>query len=240
MQDVFRSRGVSSRRLLLCAAAIALSVPFALGSCSPPEADDGSASNSLPDSTGRGTLAAKPSVTGPLVPTAPVAAGGLSLDATLSYSASELVATYTVTNSDDRAHLVIDRIPARLGSSQIDADTIDPEHAWVLMAGGRVRVTKQAFPIASDTRLIDEPAIGAHVLEPGASLTGTAVAPLPPTLDVPGVEFTVPRAPIDPNATEWEFCVQVATVEQPRDVVPVRELAGSALLCSPPARLPAG
>jgi hypothetical protein len=163
----------------------------------------------------------------------------VTLAATLSHSAAQLVATYTVTNSTDHAQLVIDRIPATLGSSQVDADTINSEHAWVVMANGRVRVTKQAFPIVPDTHFIAEPAIGAHVLEPGESLTGPAVAPLPPTLDVPGVEFTVPREPIDRNATEWEFCVQVATVAEPREVVPVNEVADGPLLCSPPTRLPA-
>lgn len=174
------------------------------------------------------------------MPTAPVAGGGLSLNATLSHSSTQLMATYTVTNSDDQVHLVIDRIPATLGSSRLDPDTLNPQHAWVLMAKSRIRVTKQAFPIAPDTRFIGEPVIGAHVLEPGATLTGSAVAPLPPRLDVPGVEFTVPREPIVPSATEWEFCVQVAMVAQPRDVVPVNEVADGPLLCSQPARLPTG
>jgi hypothetical protein len=235
------SRRVRHFRLLL--PAVALAVPLALVSCSQPPADDDAVGpgSSIPTTlVQRPTLTAKPTRTGPLVPTAPVTGGGLSLGATLSHSSTQLVATYKETSSDDRVHLVIDRIPATLGSSRVDPDTIAADHAWVLMANGRVRVTKQAFPIAPDTRFIAEPAIGAHVLEPGASLTGTAVASLPPTLDVPGVEFTAPREPIDPNATEWEFCVQVAMVAQPRDVVPVNEVADGPLLCSPPARLPTG
>jgi hypothetical protein len=215
---------------------LALAVPLLLGACGQPETDVVTPGSGAPSLL---TQTTKPSVTGPLVPTAPAPTGGVTLDATLSHTSTRLVATYTVTNSTHHAELVIDRIPATLGSSRVETDTLDPEHAWVLMADGRVRVTKQAFPIAPDTRFSAAPAIGAHVLEPGASLTGTAAAPLPPTLDVPGEEYTVPRTAIDPNATEWQFCVQVATVAQPRDVVPVSEVADGPLLCSPPARLPA-
>lgn len=162
---------------------------------------------------------------------------GVTLDATLRSTGSQLVADYTVSNATGRTVLVVDRIPRSLGASRIDAADIPPDHAWVVMAADVIRVSKQAFPIAPNVRFIADPVIGGHVLGPGASTRGTATAPLPPELHVPGPEFQAPRTPVSPRADTWQFCVQVAEVEQPRDVVPVSTVAHSPLLCSAPRPL---
>jgi hypothetical protein len=167
----------------------------------------------------------------------PTGLPGVTLDATLRSSGSQLVADYTVSNATGRTVLVVDRIPKSLGGSRLEAADISPDHAWVVMAADVVRVSKQAFPIAPNVRFIADPVIGGHVLRPGASTRGTATAPLPPELHVPGPEFQAPRTPVSPKAETWQFCVQVAEVEQPRDVVPVSTVAHSPLLCSAPRPL---
>lgn len=167
----------------------------------------------------------------------PTGLPGVSLDAALRSTGSQLVAEYKVTNSADHPVVVIDRIPESLGSSMLEASDIASHHAWVLMAGNVVRVTKQAFPIKPDIRFIAEPVIGGHVLGSGASTTGAAQVPLPPSLDVPGPEFEAPRTPIRQGADMWQFCVQVAEVDQPREVLPVSTVANAPLLCTSPQSL---
>ena len=169
----------------------------------------------------------------------PTALPGVALDATLRSTGSRLVAEYVVTNSSTRPVVVVDRVPTSLGSSMLDAADIDPDHAWVVMAGTVVRVTKQAFPAAAGIRFIADPVIGGHVVAPGGVTKGTATAPLPPVLDVPGREFEAPRTPIAQTADTWQFCVQVADVDQPREVVSVSAVAHAPLLCTEVRPLPA-
>jgi hypothetical protein len=167
----------------------------------------------------------------------PTGLPGVALEATLRSSGSQLVAEYKVTNAADHPVVVVDRIPESLGSSVLEASDIAPGRAWVVMAGNVVRVTKQAFPIKPDVRFIAEPVIGGHVLKPGASTMGTAQVPLPPRLDVPGPEFEAPRTPIPQGPDTWQFCVQVADVDQPREVLPVTAVANAPLLCTAPEPL---
>ena len=169
----------------------------------------------------------------------PTALPGVALDASLRSTGSRLVAEYAVTNSSPRPVVVVDRIPTALGSSMLDAADIDPDHAWVVMAGTVVRVTKQAFPAAPGVRFIADPVIGGHVVAPGGVTKGTATAPLPPVLDVPGREFEAPRTPITQTADTWQFCVQVADLDQPREVVSVSAVTHAPLLCSDAEPLPA-
>ncbi|MDN5796397.1 MAG: hypothetical protein L0H79_11685 [Intrasporangium sp.] len=171
----------------------------------------------------------------------PTGLPGVALDAALTSDHSRLVARYRVTNSSQRPVVVVDRIPKSLGSATLGSESrgdIDPTFAWVVMADGVLRVTKQAFPIAPGVRFVAPPVIGGHVAEPGGSISGTAEAPLPARLTVPGREFEAPREPIDPAATQWQFCVQVAGLEPPRDVIPVSAVADAPLLCTAPESLP--
>jgi hypothetical protein len=222
----------------------AIAAVMVLGACGHPRVPmpgGGSASGSGPfgtPATGGETAIVIPSEESSDKPAPlPSRLPGMTLDATLRSTGSRLVADYTVTNATGRTVLVVDRIPKSLGSSRLEATDIAPAHAWVVMAGNVVRVTKQAFPIAPNVRFIADPVIGGHVVEPGGSTKGTAEVSLPPRLDVPGREFQAPRTPVSPAADTWQFCVQVAQVERPRDVVSVSAVAHAPLLCSLPQPL---
>lgn len=121
-----------------------------------------------------------------------------------------LVVEYTLVNNGTTPVLVHDRIPTTLGSAVLSAD-LDPEHAWVFMADGRIRLSKQGFAPAEGVRFIAAPVVGARLLQPRQRLTGRAWAPMPVKLDVPSAEFDAPRTPINPRATAWDFCVQLTT-----------------------------
>lgn len=157
-----------------------------------------------------------------------------------------VVVEYTVVNGGSAPVQVQDLVPAGLGSATLPED-VNPEHVWVFMSDGRIRLSKQGFDVAPGVRFVAAPVIGAHVVQPGGTLTGRAYAALPLDLDVPTPEFTVPRKPLDPGATEAEFCVQVTTDATGRPwaaddtvlEVPVAEPAEGQLLCSQPWTLPA-
>ncbi|WP_347350669.1 hypothetical protein [Intrasporangium sp.] len=174
--------------------------------------------------------------TGPLPAPLPTGMAGVRLTADLTSGDGRLVAEYRVDNSSDHPVVVVDRIPESLGSAALGET--DPDHAWVVMAGDVVRVTKQSFPIAPGVRFVAAPVIGAHVVAPGAGVSGSARVPLPARLDVPGREFEAPREPVDPAATRWQFCVQVAELDHPSEVVTVSAVAGAPLLCSATEPLP--
>lgn len=224
--------------------ALVLSVAFAavlgLAACGSPGPETG---GSPPAGAGTDPAPTAPSGTGPWITgpstTGPSSAlGDLRLTASWSASATAATVAYTVANASDRVRLVIDRIPARLGGATLGA--VDPARAWVYRFAAGVRVSKQAFPVAPNVRFVAAPVIGARFLAPGARLTGTARVVLPPVLDVPGEEFTAPREPVDAGATSWQFCLQVATVDRPREVVPISEVALAPLVCSAPAAIPTG
>jgi hypothetical protein len=156
-----------------------------------------------------------------------------------------LVVEYVLVNNGTTPVLVHDRVPSDLGSAKLPAD-LNPEHAWVFMANGRIRLSKQGFAPAPGVRFIAAPVIGARLLGPKQRLTGRAWAPLPVELDVPSTEFDAPRTPIDPRATAWDFCVQL-TVGGSRGPAPadgsVLEVPAAApndgeLLCSAQWALP--
>ncbi len=158
-----------------------------------------------------------------------------------------IVVEWTVDNGGTVPVQVHDLIPTGLGSATLPAD-VNPEHAWVFMEDGRIRLSKQGFDVAPGVAFVAAPVVGAHVVQPGESLTGRAYAALPLDLDVPTPEFTAPRRPLDPRATEAEFCVQVTTDATGRPwaadsavlEVPAGEPAEGQLLCSQPWTLPAG
>ncbi|GAB3052088.1 hypothetical protein GCM10027053_09830 [Intrasporangium mesophilum] len=118
------------------------------------------------------------------------------------------VIDYSVTNTGTRQLVVYDRIPDMLGSATLPPD-LNPEHGWVYMSGGVVRLSRQGFATAPAVRFVAAPVIGARALEPGATVTGRTYAVTPPTLDVPGPDFVAPRDPIDPAATRLQLCLQV-------------------------------
>lgn len=157
-----------------------------------------------------------------------------------------VVVEYTLRNAGNQPVRVHDLIPAGLGSATLPQD-VNPEHTWVFMERGRIRLSKQGFDVAPGVAFIAPPVVGAHVLEAGQTLEGRAYAALPLDLDVPGPEFSAPRTPLDPQTREAEFCVQVSTGTEGRPwsadpavlEVPVGDPAEEGLICSEPWALPA-
>lgn len=156
-----------------------------------------------------------------------------------------LVVDYTLTNHGKPSLHVFDRIPAGLGSAALPPE-LNPEHAWVHMEGGVIRVTKQAFSLNPEVMMFAPPAIGVRELHSGGTLEGRAVIPLTPKLDVPDTNFVAPREPVDPTATEWQFCIQVEEATAPASPdpkhqgvlsTPVSAPRSPGLLCTAPAPL---
>ena len=186
------------------------------GSVTP--AGGASTTGGAPQAGGAGTTGA----TAGDVPTATqtVHQGDVTLTATLTIGFAQypvdpgirrrpgLVVEYALTNSGTRQLVAYDRVPDSLGSATLPPD-LDPEHAWVYMDAGLVRVSKQGFATAPGVAFIAAPVTGARALAPGSTLTGRAYAVSPPELDVPGPDFAAPRTPIDPAASQTRFCVQV-------------------------------
>lgn len=157
-----------------------------------------------------------------------------------------LVVDYRLTNTGSTPVLAYDVVPQELGSATLPAD-VDVQHAWVYEQSGVLRLSKQGFDTAPNVRFIAAPVIGAHIVAPGASLTGRAYAVWPPALDVPGESFSAPRQPVDPAVEKWQFCLQAdgrTAQARPSAVkgvvqVPVAAPQGDELVCTPPAAIPA-
>lgn len=176
-----------------------------------------------------------------------VTVGDVTLTARVQSSGSaRLVVDYTLTHSGSTDLVALDRVPADLGSATLP-DDLDPEHAWVYVADGVARVSKQAFPSAPGVRFLAAPVTGGRALPPGGTLTGRASVPLPLTLDVPGDSFEAPRSPVGPDVRTWQLCIHVvertAPVRpSPGDpetlLVPVAAPEPGQLVCTPPSALP--
>lgn len=202
--------------------------------------DGGSAATASPsDAGGGGSSGTSQTVTvGDVTLSARVQPGG----------GSRLVVDYTLSHSGSADLVALDRVPADLGSATLPPD-LDPEHAWVYVAKGVGRVSKQAFGIAPGVRFMAAPVTGGRALPPGGTLTGRASVPLPLTLDVPGESFEAPRAPVGPTVRTWQLCIQVIERTSPVRpspgdpetlLVPVAAPEPGQLLCTRPGALPAG
>jgi hypothetical protein len=181
-----------------------------------------------------------------------VAEGGVRMAAGVRVGPAEhrpgapgLVVEYRLVNDGTAPLLVHDRVPSTLGSAALPPD-LNPEHAWVFMADGRVRLSKQGFAPAPGVRFIAAPVIGARLLAPGQALSGRAWVATPLEADVPSAEFDAPRSPLGPGVREVELCVQVTPGTEGRPVAseaPVMEVPATApapgeLHCSAPLQLP--
>jgi hypothetical protein len=181
-----------------------------------------------------------------------VTAGGVRLEAELApggagiAASSGLVVDYSLTNTGSKPVVAYDVVPDDLGSATLPKD-VDPQHAWVYVESGVLRISKQGFATAPDVRFAAAPVIGGHTIAPGASVTGKAYAATPPKLDVPGTSFEAPRTLVDPAVKQWQLCIQVddrATQSRPSavggGVVEVASMApeGDQLVCTLPATVP--
>jgi hypothetical protein len=157
-----------------------------------------------------------------------------------------LVVDYTLTNTGSKPLVAYDVVPDDLGSAALPKD-VNPEHAWVYVDAGVLRVSKQGFAPARGVRFVAAPMTGARALDAGASLTGRAYAVSPPVLDVPGDSFEAPRAAVAAGVKQWQFCVQVgertgsvraAAVGGGLLEAPVAAPTGDGLVCTEPATIP--
>lgn len=189
------------------------------------------------------------------MPIPEVRVGDVSLAATVQIGFAEypknpgirrapgLVVDYTVRNLGSQTLVAYDVIPGSLGSAAL-TEELNPEHAWVFMQGGVLRVSKQGF--VANVAFIAAPVVGAKKLAAGGSVKGRAFVPMPPKLDVPSDQFRAPREAIAAALTSWQFCLQVEPLAgQPRttkshpDVleVAVREPSATTLVCTEPQPL---
>lgn len=157
-----------------------------------------------------------------------------------------LVVEYTLTNTGSAPLVAYDVVPDDLGSATVPQD-VNPEHAWVYVESGILRLSKQGFAPAPGVRFAAAPVTGARALEAGARLTGRAYAVSPPTLDVPGDSFDAPRAAVGAGVEQWQFCVQVGERTGTLRAVPARgdvlqaptaAPSGDDLICTEPATIP--
>jgi hypothetical protein len=181
-----------------------------------------------------------------------VTAGGVRLEAEMApggagiAASSGLVVDYSLTNTGSKPLVAYDVVPADLGSATLPKD-VDPQHAWVYVESGVLRLSKQGFATAPDVRFAAAPVMGGHTIAPGATVTGKAYAATPPKLDVPGRSFEAPRTLVDPAVKQWQLCIQVddrAAQARPSavggGVVEVASMApeGDQLVCTQPAMIP--
>ncbi|MDV3220999.1 hypothetical protein [Intrasporangium sp.] len=187
----------------------------------------------------------------------PVTQGDVTLSATMGVGFAQypddpgirrtpgLVVEYTVRNSGTESLVVHDRVPGDLGSSTLP-DQIDPEHAWVYMAGDVLRVSKQGFE--PTVAFFAAPVTGARQIPAGGMLAGRAVVNVPVELDVPSEEFDAPRSPIETSGAGrvWQFCLHVeprsaeahpSTADPDVLVAPVSAPEPGELLCTAPTPL---
>ena len=157
-----------------------------------------------------------------------------------------LLVDYSLTNTGSKPLVAYDVVPADLGSATLPKD-VDPQHAWVYVESGVLRLSKQGFATAPDVRFAAAPVMGGHTIAPGATVTGKAYAATPPKLDVPGRSFEAPRTLVDPAVKQWQLCIQVddrAAQARPSavggGVVEVASMApeGDQLVCTQPAMIP--
>ncbi|MFM6850219.1 MAG: hypothetical protein ACKOVB_14080 [Terrabacter sp.] len=208
-----------------------------------PAADGGTASSAPAGGTTAGG-------SGPARQT--VTAGGVRLEAEIApggagvAASSGLVVDYSVTNTCPAPVVAYDVVPDDLGSATVPKD-VDPQHAWVYVEAGVLRISKQGFATAPNVRFAAAPVIGGHTIAPGATITGKAYAATPPKLDVPGESFTAPRTIVDPAVKQWQLCIQVddrasgaRSSAVGGGVVEVASMAprGDQLVCTEPAPIP--
>lgn len=146
-----------------------------------------------------------------------------------------LAVTYTVRNTGSEPVLV-----ARERGHTQDTSAFGPrndEAVWVRVEGGALVLSKELLPLPPGQVEEVETTLAADLLEPGASVDGTAFVPRP-------VKVTFPRAEdkgdlVDPLPERWRLCLTVAAVDRRTDVI--GRLDGSQeLVCSEPAALPDG
>lgn len=159
-----------------------------------------------------------------------------------------LIPSWTLNHDGDEPVLVALGVPIGVPVEGVTPQSMvleDQRHRTVWVTGtpeGRVRLSQQAFPVLEGVDGSDY-SVAAAVLEPGSGLGGDGLALLPLQEAIPARDvFDVPGpGELPPDATEWEFCLQVAPVPEDLDPADPRitpQTEGSTLLCSDPEPLP--
>ena len=156
-----------------------------------------------------------------------------------------LVVQYTVTNEGDEPVLV-----AQERGHDQNADSVAPatdESAWVGAgsAPGVARVSKQVFDAPGGIELAAPWRAPALLVDPGSSVDGTMLVPLPLRPDLPrsSASILVDDEPLAGDESSVEVCVQVAP--DPRAAHPetftdeiTHATPGRQLVCTAPEPLP--
>lgn len=164
------------------------------------------------------------------------------------FDAEWLIPSWTLNHSGDEPVLVARGVPIGVPVEGVTPQSLvleDQRDRTVWVTGtpeGRIRLSQQAFPVREGVDGSDY-WVTAEVLEPGGGMGGDGMTLLPLQESIPARDvFAVPEpADLPTDATEWEFCLQVAPV--PDDVDPTDpritpQTEGTELLCSDPEPLP--
>lgn len=153
-----------------------------------------------------------------------------------------LLVTYQVHNDGDTPLLVArDR-----GHGQHTASRApdNDESVWVDLAsddeGELLRLSKEIWPLPEGALEEErETTLGADLLAPGDSLTGTAFVPAPVRLDGPrhGDAASQPEAPVEDLPARWQLCLSVAP-DDGREGIIGRLTDDRSEVCSTPAPVP--
>lgn len=182
------------------------------------------------------TGTAYPAVDGPVVIEVEATVGSPSGEGRAP-SSTGLAVTYTVSNPGSEPVLVArDR-----GHDQntTSAGPRDDESVWVSLApeGDVLRLSKELVPLPEGTEEERETTLGADLVEPGGSATGTAFVLRPVTVDFPDDPQRGERIELLPPT--WQLCLTVAPPHRRSDVIG-RLTPGQQTVCSAPEPLPDG
>lgn len=164
-----------------------------------------------------------------------IAALGTPTEPGLDPSSQGLAVTYTVRNTGSEPVLV-----ARERGHTQDTSAFGPrndEAVWVRVEGDVLVLTKELLPLPPGQVEEVETTLAADLLEPGASVDGTAFVPRPVEITFPLAEDKGSRVERLPG--QWQLCLSVAPAGDRTDVIG-RLDGGQELVCSEPAALPDG
>ena len=149
-------------------------------------------------------------------PTTTAGGAPLAVELTAALTTGDGTATiaYTVTNGGDSAIVVHDQLPDPTGRREDDVlGTVDPDRAWVLQRpDGTIEISKRLFDgdVLGGVQSITPVAIGGRIVEPGQSVEGRAIVPLPYETDATLASEQFPVT--DPDAGSAVFCVTAGPV----------------------------
>jgi hypothetical protein len=115
-------------------------------------------------------------------------ARGITPEFTVEVRGEALAVEYRLENSGQEPVVIVDRLPAVIGMSDMTEDDVDPRLAYVGTAGDRtMRISRQVFGLGDDSGNPDvQPIVGGTRVAPGQEHEGTIEVPLPVQAKSPG------------------------------------------------------